>query len=71
MVEPGGPADKGGLLIGDIVIAMGDVIVEQIDDLQKYSTSGVIGKSVKIRLIRGGVAQELMLTVGERAGRRN
>jgi serine protease Do len=70
-VESDSPADKAGLLIGDIVTGLGDVSVEQIDDLQSYSDSGVIGKAVKIKFIRGGVARETTLTVGERRGRRS
>jgi len=70
-VEPGGPADKAGILIGDIVTSIGDALIEQTDDLQTYSDSGVIGKSVKINYVRGGVLSHSALTVGERPGRRS
>jgi S1-C subfamily serine protease len=70
-VEPDGPADKAGLLIGDIVTGVGDVRVEQTSDLQAYSDSGVIGKSVKIQFIRGGALKESTLTVVERPARRS
>jgi S1-C subfamily serine protease len=70
-VEPGSPADQAGLLIGDIVIALGDVRTEEIENLQTYTASGLIGKNVKVQIIRGGVLQESSLTVGERPGRRN
>jgi S1-C subfamily serine protease len=70
-VESGGPADKAGLLIGDIVTGMGDVRVEQTSDLQAYSDSGVIGKPVKIQFVRGGALKEAILTVAERPGRRS
>jgi serine protease Do len=70
-VEPGGPADKAGILIGDIVTSVGDALIEQTDDLQKYSDSGAIGTSVKINYIRGGALKESALTVGERTGRRS
>jgi serine protease Do len=70
-VEPDGPADKAGLLIGDIVIRLGDVLAERIDELQIYSGSGLIGKALQIHFIRGGVLQESTLTVAERPGRRS
>jgi S1-C subfamily serine protease len=70
-VESDGPADKAGLLIGDIVTGVGDVRVEQTSDLQAYSDSGVIGKSVKIQFIRGGALKESTLTVVERPARRS
>jgi len=70
-VESEGPADKAGLLIGDIVIGVGDIRVEQTSDLQAYSDSGVIGKSVKVQFVRGGELKESNLTVAERPGRRS
>jgi S1-C subfamily serine protease len=70
-VESDGPADKAGLLIGDIVTGVGDIRVEQTSDLQAYSDSGVIGKSVKIQFIRGGALKESTLTVVERPARRS
>ncbi len=70
-VEPGGPADKAGILIGDIVTGIGDVEVERAEDLQKFSDSGVIGKAAKIKFVRGGALKESTLTVGERPGRRS
>ena len=70
-VEPSGPADKAGVLIGDVLVGIGDVAIEQTDDLQAYSDSGVIGKAVSIKFIRGGALKESNLTVGERPGRRS
>jgi S1-C subfamily serine protease len=68
-LESRGPADKAGILIGDIVVGIGDTLVEQNEDLREYSDSGVIGTAVKIKLIRGGVLKESAVTVGERPGR--
>jgi serine protease Do len=68
-VEPGGPADKADLLAGDILIGIDDVRIEGIGDLQEFSDSGVIGKAVAIKYIRGGVLKESSITVGERPGR--
>jgi serine protease Do len=70
-VEPGGPADKAGVLIGDIVIGIGDIQVERTDDLQKFSDSGVIGKTVSIKVIRGGTLKDSSVIVGERPERRS
>ncbi|HTV54672.1 MAG TPA: trypsin-like peptidase domain-containing protein [Terriglobia bacterium] len=70
-VEPGSPAEKAGLLIGDILTAVVDVRVEQTDDLQTYLDSAAIGTSVTLKFIRGGALQQSVLSVGERAPRRN
>ncbi len=69
-VEPGGPADKAGLLVGDVVTRVGDATIEHTDDLQEFSDSGVIGASVNIHYIRGGLLKQSPVTVGERPGKR-
>ncbi len=68
-VEPGGPADQAGVLLGDILVGLGDAQLEQIEDLQSVSDSEVIGKPVKARLIRAGALRDLAITVGERPGK--
>jgi S1-C subfamily serine protease len=70
-VEPEGPADRAGILIGDVVTRIGDALVEQTDDLREYSDSGIIGKPAKITYIRGGALTASTVTVGERPGRRS
>jgi S1-C subfamily serine protease len=68
-VEPGGPADQAGVLLGDILVELGNTKLEQIEDLQSFSDSGVIGKPVKATLIRAGALREVAITVGERPGK--
>jgi S1-C subfamily serine protease len=68
-VEPGGPADQAGVLLGDILVGLGDAQLEQIEDLQSFSDSEVIGKPVKARVIRAGAFREVAITVGERPGK--
>jgi S1-C subfamily serine protease len=70
-VEPGGPADTAGILIGDVVTGIGDAVIEGTEDLQMYSDLGVIGTSVKISYLRAGTLKQSALTVGERRGRRS
>lgn len=68
-VEPGGPADQAGVLLGDILVELGNAQLEQIEDLQSFSDPGVIGKPVKTKLIRAGALREIVITVGERPGK--
>jgi S1-C subfamily serine protease len=68
-VEPGGPADQAGVLLGDILVGLGNAQIEEIEDLQSFSDSGVIGKPVKAKLIRAGALREVTITVGERLGK--
>ncbi len=68
-VEAGGPADRAGVFLGDILVSLGDTTLEEFEDLQSVSDSGIIGKQVKARLIRAGAIHELSITVGERPGK--
>jgi len=68
-VEPGGPADQAGVLLGDILLGIGNTQLDQIEELQSFSDSGVIGKPLKAKLIRAGTLREVEITVGERPGR--
>jgi len=68
-VEPGGPADQAGVLLGDILLGIGDTQLEEIEELQSFSDSGVIGKPVKAKLIRAGALRQVEIIVGERPGK--
>jgi S1-C subfamily serine protease len=68
-VEAGGPADQAGVFLGDILVSLGDTALEEFEDLQSVSDSGLIGKQVKARVIRAGAIHELSITVGERPGK--
>ena len=70
-VEAGGPADKAGILVGDVLTGIGEAQIEQTEDLQEFSDSGVVGKAVTIKYIRGGALHDSLLTVAERPGRRS
>jgi S1-C subfamily serine protease len=65
-VEGGTPADKAGLLVGDIVVKMSGSAVKDTDDLQALLGSDSVGKATTIALLRGGELTEVAITVGER-----
>ena len=65
----GGPADKAGLLLGDILVGIRNAASEEIEDLQSFSDSGVIGKAVKAQVVRAGVLHEVEITIGESPGK--
>ncbi len=68
-IEPGSPAERGGLLMGDTLVAIDGTAVRRHDDIQARLTPESVGTSVRIRLIRGGEAKELTVTIGERPTR--
>ena len=65
-VEPNGPAQKAGLFVGDILLAIDDAELSDTDDLQAALAPDRIGKTVTLKIIRGGSATVVPVTVGER-----
>jgi S1-C subfamily serine protease len=68
-VEPGGPAERGGLMIGDILVTLEGHALEQTDDLQTVLNADAVGKSRKVQAIRGGKLVELSVQIAERPRR--
>jgi S1-C subfamily serine protease len=65
-LEPGAPADRDGLLPGDIVLAIGGRTVEDGEALQMALGPEAVGKPSTVKIIRGGQLQELSVTPAER-----
>lgn len=65
-VEPGGPAEKAGVLIGDILVALDGKPLTDTEDLAAHLSGEQIGKTVNASLIRGGALTDVSITVGER-----
>ncbi|MCK9520541.1 MAG: S1C family serine protease [Dehalococcoidia bacterium] len=65
-VEPGSPADQAGLLVGDILVRMGESAIAETDDLQAVLGPQSVGKPTPAHILRGGEPVALTVTVGER-----
>lgn len=66
-VEPGSPAEKAGLLLGDTIVALDGTPVRQHDDLLGLLSGDRVGKEVVVEVIRGGQPQKITVNVGERS----
>ena len=56
-VEPDSPADRGGLLIGDILLALDDRAVSDPGDVLAALGGDRIGQPIALRVARGGRAE--------------
>jgi S1-C subfamily serine protease len=65
-VEPGGPAQKAGVFIGDILVGLAGKAVTRLEDIQTHLMGENIGKSLAAKFIRGGEVREAAIVVGER-----
>jgi S1-C subfamily serine protease len=65
-VEPNGPANKAGIVIGDILVSLGGRPVTRLEDIHSQLNAEVIAKSLAMKFIRGGAIQETNIVVGER-----
>ncbi|GAB4454053.1 MAG: trypsin-like peptidase domain-containing protein [Anaerolineales bacterium] len=65
-LEENGPAQRGGLFVGDTIVAVGGKPVSDPDDLFAALTSETVGKPIAVEVLRGGKPETVTVTVGER-----
>ena len=65
-LEENGPAEKGGLLVGDILVAVGGQSVSDPDDLFAELNRATVGKPTSVEVLRGGKPETVNVTIGER-----
>ena len=62
-VLPEGPAEKGGVKSGDIIVSFDGKEIKEMNDLPRMVAATPSGKSVTVRLIRDGKEETLALVV--------
>ncbi|MBD2167969.1 PDZ domain-containing protein [Calothrix membranacea FACHB-236] len=66
-VEPAGPAEKAGVLLGDVLVKLDGTTVSDTGDVMALlNSSDRVGKTVPLQVVRGGVLVELAIAIGER-----
>jgi S1-C subfamily serine protease len=68
-VDPDGPAAAGGLLLGDVVVGVSGQPIETPEDLLKLLGGDMVGRTLRLDLVRGGARTTMELLVGERPRR--
>jgi S1-C subfamily serine protease len=69
-LEPGGPAEKGGLLLGDIIVALDGREVGDPADLLAALGGDQVGKTAVVQIVRAGEQRSINLVIGERPEKR-
>ena len=65
-VENDSPASNGGLMVGDILVAVAGKPILHHDELFTHLDGDVVGKSTAIGVLRGGQPQTINVVIGER-----
>ena len=65
-VENGGPAEKAGVMLGDVLFEVGGKTVEHVDAIQDSLAAAKIGDALQVRLIRAGEIKAVSVALGER-----
>jgi S1-C subfamily serine protease len=52
-VAPGSPAQRAGLRAEDLIVELGDRVIERVDDVQRLMTHDAIGHPLSVRVLRG------------------
>jgi S1-C subfamily serine protease len=65
-VETGGPADKAGIVLGDVIVELQDKPVSDTRQVQALLASAKSDQKMTITVIRGGSPIDLSITLGDR-----
>jgi len=65
-IEERSPAERGGLMVGDILVAMAGVPVNDPDELLAMLVGAAAGQSSTLQVLRGGENIEIQVEIGER-----
>jgi serine protease Do len=64
-VEPGGPAEKAKLEVGDVIVGFDGQAIDRGTLLQWLASTGGVGKNVSVRVLRSGKPFDIKVTLGE------
>jgi serine protease DegQ len=68
-VESGGPAEKAGIVLGDVIVELREKPALDTENIRELLASAKIGEKVSVTMLRGGTPSEVALILGERPTR--
>ena len=66
-VEGDSPAEKAGILVGDLLAALGDRALTDVDTLRTELRGDRLGQTLTLKVLRGGEPTDVSVTIAERA----
>jgi len=69
-LDSAGPAARGGLTNGDMIVSLDGERITGVDDVIRILDAGRIGQSLTVEAVRGGAKQKLVVVPVERASPR-
>ena len=70
-VQPGGPASEAGVMLGDLIVGIGDAAVSSVDDLHRFLTEWPPARPLMLTLLRRTEKLRLSVVPAEAANVRN
>ncbi len=64
-VEPGGPADEGGIERGDVIVAFNGDPISEMDELPRKVAAAPVGSKADLTVLRKGRKRTLSVQLGE------
>jgi S1-C subfamily serine protease len=61
-VIAGGPAERGGVRAGDLLLGFGDVEIATVDDLHRLLTTEAAGRATELTVLRGAAIERVAVT---------
>jgi S1-C subfamily serine protease len=68
-VEPDGPAASGGMMVGDVLVAVAGQAIDRPEQVLEALAGDVVGRSLVFDARRGGAPARLEILIGERPRR--
>ena len=65
-VTTGSPAAAAGVLVGDVLLELDGRPISSPEDLLDLLAGDLVGRAATLRLLRGGTATDVAVTIGER-----
>jgi serine protease Do len=65
LVEKGGPADKAGILIGDVILKVDGKPIQSTNELPRLIAETAPGATVTLEIWRRGAVKQITATIGE------